>query len=74
MPPTHKDAPLYGGQDVYDKASVLKIPTMLKVFDGYGHELQRHFNPLFGAGNPTQKRWLQAGQFTADFLYTQVIK
>jgi hypothetical protein len=36
--------------------------------------LQRHFNPIFPAGKATQERWLEAGQFTADFLYTFVIK
>lgn len=70
--PTHKDAPLYGAQDVYDRAKQLGVPATVKVFEGYSHELQKHFNPFFGAGKATQKRWLEAGQFAADFLYGEL--
>ena len=69
VPPTHKSAPLFGGTDIHKQADALHIPNDLKVFDGYSHELQRHFNPFFSAGKATQKRWLEAGQFAADFLY-----
>jgi len=71
--PTHKSAPLYGGEDIHDKATALGIPNELKVFEGYSHELQKHFDPLFEDGKGTQERWLEAGQFTADFLYKYVI-
>ena len=74
VPPTHKSAPLYGGIDINEKADKLGIPNKLKVFDGYSHELQKHFNPIFPSGKSTQKRWLEACQFAADFLYDNVIK
>jgi predicted esterase len=74
VPPTHKSAPLYGGEDIHAKADSLHIPNKLKVFDGYSHELQKHFNPLFSGGKGTQKRWLEAGQFAADFLYSSLYK
>jgi acetyl esterase/lipase len=74
VPPTHKDAPLHGGEDIHDKATALGISNELKVFDGYSHELEKHFNPLFSAGKATQGRWLEAGQFAADFLYNSVLK
>jgi len=74
VPPTHKSAPLYGGQDIHTEADALHIPNELKVFDGYSHELQKHFNPVFGVGKDTQKRWLEAGQFAADFLYDKLFK
>jgi poly(3-hydroxybutyrate) depolymerase len=67
--PTHKNAPLYGGIDIHKQANALHIPNDLKVFDGYSHELRKHFNPFFSSDTETQKRWLEAGQFTADFLY-----
>jgi acetyl esterase/lipase len=72
--PTHKSAPLYGGEDIHDKATALGIPNELKVFDGYSHELQKHFNPLFSGGKGTKERWLEAGQFSADFLYNTLFK
>jgi len=74
VPPTHKSAPLYGGVDIHKQADVLGIPNELKVFDGYSHELQKHFNPLFSANKGTQKRWLEAGQFAADFLHNSLFK
>jgi hypothetical protein len=52
-------------------ADALRIPNKLKVFEGYGHELQKHFNPVF-AGAKAKKRWLMAGDFIADFLYEQL--
>jgi acetyl esterase/lipase len=70
--PTHESTPLYGGVDVHNKATALGIPNELKVFDGYSHELQKHFNPFFPGGKDTQKRWLEAGQFAADFLYNSL--
>lgn len=60
----------YGGQAIYEKAKALKRPNDVKVFEGYGHELYRHFNPLpLHPGKAgIRKRWLEAGQFAADFL------
>ena len=74
VPLTHKEAPLYGSLSIHEKADDLKIPNDLKVFEGYSHELQKHFNPVFGVGKATKARWLEAGQFTADFLYAHVIR
>jgi len=72
--PTHKKAPLYGGEDIHAKADELHIPNELKVFEGYSHELQKHFDPFFEGGKGTKERWLEAGQFSADFLYKYVIE
>jgi acetyl esterase/lipase len=74
IPLTHKDAPLYGSLAIHEKADELKIPNGFKLFEGYAHELHKHFNPIFRASDKTKERWLQAGQYTADFLYTNVIK
>jgi alpha/beta superfamily hydrolase len=64
----------YGGQAIYDKSKALHRSSAIKVFKGYGHELYRHFNPLplhpDKAG--IKQRWLQAGQFAADFLSEQM--
>jgi predicted esterase len=73
MPLTNKSAPLYGSLSIHQKADSLKIPNDFRLFAGYSHELQRHFNPIFGVSKATKERWLQAGQYTADFLYTNVI-
>jgi acetyl esterase/lipase len=72
--PTHKSVPLYGGEDIHAKADSLGIPNELKVFEGYSHELQKHFDPLFPVAKGTEERWLEAGQFSADFLYNTLFK
>jgi dienelactone hydrolase len=74
VPPTHKSAPLFGGKDIHQKADELSIPNDLDVFEGYSHELQKRFNPFFSGGKGTQQRWLDAGQFAADFLFKTIIK
>jgi len=73
VPLTHKDAPLYGSLAIHEKADALNIPNGFKLFDGYSHELQKHFNPIFGVSGKTKNRWLEAGQYTANFLYNSVI-
>ncbi|MEP6748369.1 MAG: alpha/beta hydrolase [Bacteroidota bacterium] len=73
VPYDDKKPPLYGSLAIHRMADSLHIPNKIKIYDGYAHELQKHFNPLF-AGHPAKKRWLDAGQFTADFLYEQLFR
>jgi predicted esterase len=61
----------YGSAVIHRIANAAGIPNDLKIFEGYGHELQKHFNPLFYGGG-ARKRWLTAGAFAADFLYKQL--
>ena len=70
----HKDTSFFGSFAIHKMADSLHIPNRLKIYPGYSHELQKHFNPLFKADKATQKRWLEAGEFAADFLYTQLFK
>ncbi|MES1226664.1 MAG: hypothetical protein ABUT20_64920, partial [Bacteroidota bacterium] len=71
--PYDQKAGMYGSLAVHRAADSLQIPNNLKIYDNYSHELQKHFNPLF-AGSSAKKRWLEAGQFAADFLYQQLFK
>ncbi len=64
----------YGSLAVHNEADRLHIPNDIKVFEGYSHELQKHFNPVFAVDEETKERWLEAGQFSADFLYKTVIQ
>jgi len=63
----------YGSLSIHEQADELHIPNRLKIFEGYAHELQKHFNPFFSSA-ATKQRWLQAGQFAADFLYDELYK
>ncbi len=63
--------PLYGSLAIHRQADSLHIPNQLKSYPGYGHELHKHFIP-FWVGHKTKKRWLESGQFIADFLYRQI--
>ncbi len=60
--------PLYGSEAIHEKADSLHIPNKLKIYEGYGHELQKHFLPFF-AGIKAKHRWLEAGLFASDFLF-----
>jgi len=73
VPITHKDAPLHGSLDIYNRAQQLHIPNTLNIYEDYSHELQRHFNPLF-EGPYAKENWLEAAQFTADYLYRMMEK
>ena len=73
VPYDDRKPPLYGSLAIHRKADSLQIPNRLKIYEGYGHELQKHFNPLF-AGPYAKKRWIDAGQFSADFLYEQLFR
>lgn len=72
-PDDHKGYPLFGSLPIHRMADALGIPNALKTYTGYSHELQKHFFPLV-TGRRTRKRWLEAGQFTADFLYTTLFR
>jgi len=63
----------YGGQAIEAKLKVLNRKSALKVFEGNGHELHRHFNPLpLHPGKAgIKRRWLEAAKFAADYLETQ---
>jgi predicted esterase len=71
VPYDHKGYPLYGSGAIHPIADSLHIPNRLKTYEGYSHELQKHFNPLI-VSRLTKKRWLEAGQFAADFLYDEL--
>jgi predicted esterase len=70
VPYDHKGYPLYGSGAIHPVADSLRIPNRLKTYDGYSHELQKRFNPLI-VSRLTKKRWLEAAQFAADFLYDE---
>ncbi|GAB2693495.1 hypothetical protein GCM10027037_16180 [Mucilaginibacter koreensis] len=65
---------IYGSKAIQQEADALKIPNALKPFEGYAHQLQKHFNPIFSYSKETQERWAEAGQFAADFLYERVMR
>jgi hypothetical protein len=69
----HRHSPFYGSESIHIQADSLHIPNQIKVFKGFGHELQRHFNP-FNKSDAVKRRWLEAGQFAADFLYGVLYK
>jgi len=73
VPYDHKDYPLFGSLPIHRVADALGIPNALKTYHGYSHELQKHFLPLI-AGHGTKKRWRDAAEFTADFLYTVLLQ
>jgi len=71
VPIDHKGSSFYGSLAIHARADSLHIPNRLKVYEGYSHELQKHFNPFF-TGRATRQRWQEAGRFAADFLYEEL--
>jgi predicted esterase len=71
VPYDNKNPSLFGSLAIHRTADSIGIPNTIKIFSGYAHELQKHFNPLF-AGRKARKRWLEAGEFIAAFLYRQL--
>jgi acetyl esterase/lipase len=71
VPINFDDKPMYGSAAIHREANRLKIPNNLKIYQGKGHELQRHFNPLY-AGPVARKRWREAADFAAAFLYQEL--
>ncbi|MHA4844491.1 alpha/beta hydrolase [Flavitalea antarctica] len=70
VPINYGETPMYGSTIIHRQAEKLKIPNAIKIFQGKGHELQRHFNPIY-AGPVARKRWRQAADFAAVFLYKE---
>lgn len=70
--PNSTDTSLYGSIAIHERADRLRIPNRIKVYEGYSHELQKHFNPIFPPGEGTRKRWESAGRAAADFLVSSV--
>ncbi|HLI93707.1 MAG TPA: alpha/beta hydrolase, partial [Puia sp.] len=71
MPYGHKSFPLFGSGDIQRVAGSLGIPSRLKKYPGYSHELQKHFNPLIVTAS-TRRRQLEAAQFAADFIAAEL--
>lgn len=71
VPYDHRGFPLYGSGAIHRVADSLHIPNRLKTYDEYSHELQKRFNPVI-ASRMTQRRWMEAAQFAANFLYEEL--
>ena len=73
IPVDTKGVAFFGSVAIHKKADALHIPNEIKVYEGYGHELQKHFNPFFRSG-ATKRRWKEAADFSARFLYDNVVR
>lgn len=73
VPFMQKSTPIWGSYFIHEKLDQLNTPNKLKAYEGYGHELQKHFNPIF-SGRPAKKRWREAADFTAGFLYQELFR
>ena len=73
IPVDTKGVAFFGSVAIHKKADALHIPNAIKVYDGFGHELQKHFNPFFRS-RATEQRWKEAADFAIEFLYDEVLK
>jgi acetyl esterase/lipase len=70
---TTKDSLFFGSMSIHQRADELGIPNAIKIYEQYAHELQRFFLPI-RFGRYVRKRWKQAGEFAAGFLYEQLFQ
>lgn len=68
VPVNNKGVVFFGSQLIHEKADSLQIPNSIKVYEGYAHELHKHFNPLIYP-RKVKQRHREAAQFASDFLY-----
>ena len=73
VPINTKGVAFFGSLSIHKKADALHIANDIKVYEDYGHELQKTFNPFFRS-NATKKRWKEAAGFSAAFLYENVLR
>lgn len=73
VPPDTEGKVFFGSVAIHKKADALHIANALKVYEGYGHELQKIFNPFFRS-NKTKQRWKEAINFSASFIYDTLLK
>ncbi|HEY2726741.1 MAG TPA: dienelactone hydrolase family protein, partial [Parafilimonas sp.] len=73
VPVDHRGVAFFGSLAIHKKADALHIPNAIKIYDGYAHELQKHFNPFLRSRN-TKQRWKEAADFSSGFLYYTLLK
>lgn len=67
VPVDTKGVAFFGSVAIHKKADALHIPNKIKVYENYGHELQKHFNPFFRS-RATEQRWKEAADVAIEFL------
>lgn len=73
VPAGRKGASFFGSIPIHEEADKLHIPNKLKIYDGYAHELEKHFNPIFtNAGAKSRRK--EAADFAAESLYEMLYK
>jgi len=73
VPANTKGTSFFGSIAIHKEADKLHIPNRLKVYEGYAHELAKHFNPLW-TNKAAKERRREAADFAADFLYETLFK
>jgi pimeloyl-ACP methyl ester carboxylesterase len=73
VPIGNKKKSMSGSYVIHKQADSLFIPNRLKIYDYHAHELHTRFHP-FKASRATKRRWVEAGQFAAEFLYQELFE
>lgn len=72
VPNNSSTGPFFGTAIIERQALAAGIPHYVRVYQGVGHELHRHFNPVFGGGWGARKRWKDMSQHISNYLYQQL--
>ncbi|MBZ5856758.1 alpha/beta hydrolase [Flavihumibacter profundi] len=70
VPIDYTDSTLFGSRVINRQSDAIGIPNKIKIYEGYDHELQRHFNPFF-TGAAAKRRYRESASFICNFLSEQ---
>lgn len=73
VPADTKGTSFFGSIAIHKEADKLHIPNRVKIYEGYAHELTKHFNPFF-TNKAAKRRRKEAADFAAGFLYDTLFK
>jgi acetyl esterase/lipase len=64
--------PFFGTEIIAREAHRAGVPHYVQLYEGAGHELHKHFNPVFGGGPGARRRWRDMTQRIAAYLQEEL--
>jgi dipeptidyl aminopeptidase/acylaminoacyl peptidase len=72
VPSNTTAGPFFGTEIIAREAHRAGVPHYAHLYEGAGHELHKHFNPVFGGGPGARRRWRDMAQRIASYLQEEL--
>lgn len=72
VPANTTAGPFFGTEIIAREAHRAGVPHYAHLYEGAGHELHKHFNPVFGGGPGARRRWRDMTQRIAAYLQEEL--